>query len=193
MNESKVLTGQIIADSVTVNYRSKWGNIVGDINDQLDLLELFNDKQNTEVAEIAAFFIAHPEFEYRFLTFMDGKSVDSVKGYLQLVIDGRVGNDSYWIPYDIGKLCLILSASGTQLDKAIRFFVPSIGMTGVVDLTDESGITQFIYRPIDECTKVEWSDIEGSVFDNPELAAALEEKVDKEEYITSAEINSLFD
>ena len=192
-NETRILSGQIIADSVIVDAKTKWGSITGNIRDQLDLLNLFDDKQNTEVAEIAAFFLVHPEYEYHFLTFMDGKPVDDVKGYLQLVIDGRVGNDSFWIPFDIGKLCLIISASGTQLDKAIRFFVPSTGMTGIVNLADESGITQFIYRPIDECTRVEWSDIEGSVLDNPELAAALAEKVDKKEYITSGEINSLFD
>ena len=193
MNENRVLTGQIIAETVTFGGKSKWGSITGNINDQTDLISLFDEKQDNEVALIAAFFNSHPDYQYRFLTFMQNKPVDDVKGYLQLIIDDRVGNDSLWIPYDIGKLCLIISASGTQLDKAIRFYVPSIGQTGIVDLTDESGITKFIYRAIDEVTKVEWSDIEGSVLDNPELQAALQEKVDKEEYITPNEINSLFD
>ena len=191
MNENRVLTGQIIAQTVT--FTSKWGSITGDITNQTDLINLLSEKQDNEVALIAAFFNSHPDYNYRFLTFMQNKPVDDVKGYLQLIIDDRVGNDSLWVPYDIGKLCLIISASGTQLDKAIRFYVPSIGQTGVVDLTDESGITKFIYRSIDECTKVEWSDIEGSVMDSPELAMALNAKVDKDKYITPGEINSFFD
>ena len=193
MNGNKVLTGQIIADTVIYDPKSRWGGITGDINDQLDLIEKLSEKEDSDVTKIAAFFSSHPEYGYQFLISMAGKSVESVKWYLQLIIDDKVGNDSLWVPYEVGRLCLVISASGTQLDKAIRFYVPQTGQVGTVNLADESGIVKFIYYTIDEVTEVEWSDIQGSVLDNPELAAALDARVAKEDNITVEEVNSLFD
>ena len=201
---NNALTGGIIADTndrilsgnistTVINFdRVDWGQIEGDISDQTDLINKLDEKEDITSVKIDKFFEENPDYQNRYLISMDNQPVNSVKDYLQLIIDDRVGNDSLWIPFDTDILCLIIDASGTKLEKAIRFFIPVTGMTGVVDLTDQSGLVKFIYKHIDEVSATEWSDIQGSVFDNPELAAVLNAKLNKTDNITIEEVRSLF-
>ena len=190
-SNNRILTGNITTATVKID-GVDWGEIDGDISNQTDLINKFDEKENITSIRISNFFNENPDYQNRYLISMDNQPVNSVKDYLQLIIDDRVGNDSLWIPFDIDLLCLIIAASGTELHHAIRFFILSTGMTGIIDLTDESGLVKFNYMHIDEVPPTEWEDIQGSIYANPELAAALEEKLNKRDNITIEEVRSLF-
>ena len=188
----KTLSGNISPGTV-ITHLAEWGEIGGTITDQTDLVAELSKKENIDSVKITEFFTANPDYQNRYLASIDGEPIDDVKEYIQLIIDDRVGNNTLWIPFDADVLCLIMAATGTDLKRVIRFFIPKTGQTGTVDLTDESDLVKFVYRYADEIPPTEWVDIQGSIYENPELAAALEAKINKWDNITIADVDSLFD
>lgn len=188
----RTLFGNISAGSVKIQ-GAEWGSIEGDISDQTDLIGELDKKEDNDLSKIATFFEENPEYQNRYLVSIADQPILDVKDYIQLVVDGHVGNDSMWIPFDVGKMCLIIDTSSSDLAKTIRFYVPQTGKFGVVDLTDELDIVRINYRAIDEIPPTEWADIQGHVYDNPDLKAILDTKVNIWDYITVEEVRSLFD
>ena len=185
------LGGEIDADPVfPVN--PVWGNIVGDIQDQTDLITEFNKKEDDDNTKISKFFEAHPEYDYQFLMSIAEKPVASVAAYIQLIIDDKTETDALWVPYEIGRMCLVAETDATQLNKIISFYIPQTGQVGTVDLTDESGLVKFHLKTVIDVAEVEWSEIVGDISDNPQLVQALANKLDINAYITVAEVDELF-
>ena len=193
--EEIVLTGSINAQSVLLDTVSKWGKIIGDINDQTDLVNKLKEKQDSDATLVGRFFIEKPEYNYRFLVSMAGRRVDEVKDYFQLIIDDFIRYSSLWVPYDVARMCIILKVNSQNLSDAVRFFVPATGEIGFVDLGDESGIVRFTYRILgdDFDESAQWGKIIGSIEDQEDLMRILDLKLNKTDYATDEEIHDIFD
>lgn len=86
------LNGAIDASSTMIEASTRWGKIKGDINDQSDLIEILNTKEETEVQKISKFFKENEKYNYRFLISIANQDIDSVKEYIQYVIDDKNQN-----------------------------------------------------------------------------------------------------
>lgn len=190
------LNGAIDASSTMIEASTRWGKIKGDINDQSDLIEILNTKEETEVQKISKFFKENEKYNYKFLISIANQDIDSVKEYIQYVIDDKNQNGVLWIPYNPSAMCMIIRASSQALDQVIRFFVPLTGEIGNVDISDEddSGKVRFTYAMIgdDQDESARWGNIFGKIEDQADLMALLEEKLNKSDNITTDEINTLF-
>ena len=186
------LGGEIDADPVfPVNIN--WGKIHGDIQDQTDLIAELDKKEDNDSTKISKFFEAHPEYDYQFLMSIAEKPVTSVTAYIQLIIDDKMETDALWIPYEIGKMCLVAETDATQLSKIISFYIPQTGQVGTVDLTDESGLVKFHLKTVIDVAEVSWGEIVGDISENSQLFQALANKLDINAYITVAEVDELFE
>jgi len=195
MNEQRILTGQIIAESVTIG-NPKWGNIQGDISNQIDLINLLKEKKDSDAKQIAVFFSEKPEYAYRFLISMANRPVIDVKDYFQLIIDdyGAIGK-GLWVPYDASNLCLILKVNERDPGNIIRFYVPSTGEIGFIDLADESGLVKYTYKVLgdDLDEAAQWGNILGDIQNQTDLMEALGLKVNYSDEADPDDIHHIFE
>lgn len=190
---NNILTGQIIAESVTIT-KPKWGDIKGDINTQEDLIELLNNKEDSQVKKISDFFNDHPEYEYKFLQSIANQQFNDVKDYIQLIIDDKIQNGEFWVPYEVGKMTLIVKCNSSNLSELIRFYLPYTGQIGTINASNEDGKVRFVFKVIgdDEDNSAEWGKILGSLENQSDLVDALDLKLNKADFITKEEIDELF-
>lgn len=188
------LGGDIEADTV-VPINPRWGNIIGDINQQLDLIGLFDEKENNQSKKVADFFEAHSEFNNTYLKTIENKNLAEVRDYIQLIVDYKLANDELWVPYESDKMALIVKCNATKYSELIRFYLPYLGDIITVSI-DEDIIVRFSHHYIgdDDISKViEWGTITGSIQNQADLIEILNKKVNYSDECSSEDIRNLFE
>ena len=187
------LGGDIEADPV-IPVNPKWGKIIGDINQQLDLIGLFDEKENNQSKKVADFFEAHSEFNNTYLKTIENKNLTEVRDYIQLIVDYKLANDELWVPYESDKMALIVKCNATKYSELIRFYLPYLGDIITVSI-DEDIVVCFSHHYIgDDIGKViEWGTITGSIQNQADLIEILNEKVNYSDECSSEDIRNLFE
>ena len=190
-DKQKILKGEITADSVIMT-KPKWGDIKGDINNQDDLINMLNEKEDNQVKRMSSFFNEHPEYEFRFFQSIANKPLSEVNDYVQLVLDDKFQNGEFWLPYEVGKMALIVKCNASNLSELIRFYLPDSGQIGTVDASGEFIKFLFKYIGDDEDNSAEWGKILGSIENQTDLIEALNLKLNRSDIITKEDIDRIF-
>ena len=190
-DKKKILTGRITAESISLT-KTRWGDIKGDIVNQEDLTNVLNEKEDNQIKRISSFFNEHPEYEFRFFQSIANKSLFEVNDYVQLVLDDKFQNGEFWLPYEVGKMALIVKCDASNLSELIRFYLPDSGQIGTVDASGE--FIKFVFKYIgdDEDNSAEWGKILGSIENQTDLIEALNLKLNRSDYITKDDIDRIF-
>ena len=190
-DKKKILTGKIIAESISLT-KTRWGDIKGDITNQEDLTNAFNEKEDNQVKKMSSFFNEHPEYEFRFFQSIANKSLSEVNDYVQLVLDDKFQNGEFWLPYEVGKMALIVKCNASNLSELIRFYLPDSGQIGTVDASGE--LIKFVFKYIgdDQDNSAEWGKIIGSIENQTDLIEALNLKLNRSDIITKEDIDRVF-
>ena len=193
MEEKKIfdhitIQGSVHAIPGSPGGNSKWGNISGDIHDQEDLINELNKKENTDIQKSIEFFESRPEFDFRFAISIANKPIDSVTELIELILNEfRLHAPIAWIPFDIGKMCLIIKVNSSEEKEAFRLYIPKTGQLVSVSLIDPSGLVKFTYYTIGDSTK--WGSITGNIEEQTDLGETF---LDNKSKIKKSEIEDLF-
>ena len=190
-DKKKILTGKIIAESISLT-KTRWGDIKGDIANQEDLMNALNEKEDNQLKRMSSFFNEHPEDEFRFFQSIANKSLSEVNDYVQLVLDDKFQNGEFWLPYEVGKMALIVKCNASNLSELIRFYLPDSGQIGTVDASGEFIKFLFKYIGDDEDNSAEWGKILGSIENQTDLIEALNLKLNRSDIITKEDIDRIF-
>lgn len=191
MSRDIVITGKVEAYPGSAGGKTSWGNITGNINDQLDLKNALSTKENNDTQKIKEFFESHEDFGYKFLISIANKPVTEVADYVELVLqEFALHSPVAMVPYDVGKMALILKVNEPTSGETFRCLIPSIGQILSVSLVDASGLVKFAYKYIgDDGETAKWGNITGNIDDQSDLG---ENFVDSESNIKRSEIEALF-
>ena len=190
-DKKKILTGKIIAESISLT-KTRWGDIKGDIANQEDLMNALNEKEDNQLKRMSSFFNEHPEYEFRFFQSIANKPLSEVNDYVQLVLDDKFQNGEFWLPYEVGKMALIVKCNASNLSELIRFYLPDSGQIGTVDASGEFIKFLFKYIGDDEDNSAEWGKILGSIEHQTDLIEALNLKLNRSDIITKEDIDRIF-
>ena len=191
MSRDIVITGKVEAYPGSGGRGAAWGGITGNINDQTDLRNVLSTKENNDTQKIKEFFESHEDFGYKFLISIANKPVTEVADYVELVLqEFALHAPVAMVPYDVGKMALILKVNEPTSGETFRCLIPSIGQILSVSMVDASGLVKFAYRFIgDDGETAKWGKIEGNIEDQTDLG---ENFVDSESNIKRQEIEALF-
>ena len=192
MSRDIVITGKVEAypgsgGSGTV----KFENIQGSPYDNTNLRNALNAKENNDTQKIKEFFESHEDFGYKFLISIANKPVTEVTEYVELILrEFALHSPVAMVPYDVGKMALILKVNDPTSGETFRCLIPSIGQILSVSMVDASGLVKFAYRYIgDDGETARWGKIEGNIEDQSDLG---ENFLDTESNIKNSEIEALF-
>ena len=118
--------------------------------------------------------------------------VTSLRYYIQLIIDERIQNSELWVPYEVGKMALIVKYNTSDMSELMRFYLPDSGQIGTIDASGE--LIKFVFKYIgdDEDNSAEWGKILGSIENQTDLIEVLNLKLNRSDIITKEDIDRVF-
>lgn len=192
MSRDIVITGKVEAcPGSGGSGKATWGNIQGNIDNQTDLVNLFNTKENNDVQKIKLFFNEHPEFNYKFLQSIANQPVTDVTDYIELIFrEYETHFPAALVPFNVGTMGVIVKVFTNVSGESFRVYIPKTGQIVSVSLIDASGLVKFAYSMVgDEGDTAKWGYISGNIKDQEDLG---DEYMSNDDYISRAEIENLF-